>query len=108
MGIKGRVYHKKKATVSSCRLRLPVDNAGIASTGSKANAMRRTQTANRGGISAIPRRLAATRAGRLNICAFRFDPTDIITHRLPLDEAQYAYEIFDEKKDGCIKVVLKP
>lgn len=38
----------------------------------------------------------------------KFDPTDIITHRLPLDEAQYAYEIFDEKKDGCIKVVLKP
>jgi S-(hydroxymethyl)glutathione dehydrogenase / alcohol dehydrogenase len=38
----------------------------------------------------------------------RFDPTDIITHRLPLEEAPYAYEIFDEKKDNCIKVVLKP
>ncbi|MBA2874275.1 zinc-dependent alcohol dehydrogenase [Thermaerobacillus caldiproteolyticus] len=38
----------------------------------------------------------------------KFDPTDIISHRLPLDEAKHAYEIFDEKKDGCIKVVLKP
>jgi len=38
----------------------------------------------------------------------KFDPTDIITHRYPLDEAEHAYEIFDEKKDNCIKVVLKP
>jgi S-(hydroxymethyl)glutathione dehydrogenase/alcohol dehydrogenase len=38
----------------------------------------------------------------------RFDPTDIITHRLPLSEAARGYEIFDEKKDGCIKVVLTP
>ncbi|MGD8192848.1 zinc-dependent alcohol dehydrogenase [Brevibacillus ginsengisoli] len=37
-----------------------------------------------------------------------FDPTDIITHRIPLKEAQHAYEIFDEKLDDCIKVVLKP
>ncbi len=38
----------------------------------------------------------------------RFDPTDIITHRLPLSQAEHGYEIFDEKKEGCIKVVLKP
>jgi S-(hydroxymethyl)glutathione dehydrogenase / alcohol dehydrogenase len=33
---------------------------------------------------------------------------DIITHRLPLSEAPYGYEIFCEKKDRCVKVVLKP
>ena len=33
---------------------------------------------------------------------------DIITHRLPLEKAPEAYEIFSEKKDGCVKVVLKP
>jgi S-(hydroxymethyl)glutathione dehydrogenase / alcohol dehydrogenase len=33
---------------------------------------------------------------------------DIITHRLPLSDAPHAYEIFCEKKDGCVKVVLKP
>lgn len=37
-----------------------------------------------------------------------FDPTDIITHTMPLDEAAEAYEIFDKKKDNNIKVVLKP
>ncbi len=36
------------------------------------------------------------------------DPTDIITHKISLDKGKYAYEIFDEKKDNCIKVVLKP
>jgi len=38
----------------------------------------------------------------------RFDATDIITHVLPLDKGDYGYEIFDEKRDNCIKVVLKP
>jgi len=33
---------------------------------------------------------------------------DIISHTLPLSEVSHAYKIFDEKKDDCIKVVLKP
>ncbi|QKG83834.1 glutathione-dependent formaldehyde dehydrogenase [Kroppenstedtia pulmonis] len=37
-----------------------------------------------------------------------FDPSDIITHSLPLEKAEHAYEIFDKKEDNCIKVVLKP
>ncbi|MFC5712827.1 zinc-dependent alcohol dehydrogenase [Thalassorhabdus alkalitolerans] len=37
-----------------------------------------------------------------------FDPTDIITHRMSIDEAPEAYKIFDKKEDGNIKVVLKP
>ncbi len=37
-----------------------------------------------------------------------FDATDIITHTLPLIKGAYAYDIFDHKKDGCIKVILKP
>lgn len=36
------------------------------------------------------------------------DPTFVITHRMKLDEAPDAYEIFKHKKDNCIKVVLKP
>ena len=36
------------------------------------------------------------------------DPTFVITHRMKLDEAPQAYEIFLNKKDNCIKVVLKP
>ena len=38
----------------------------------------------------------------------QIDPTFIITHRLPLDQAPEAYETFKEKQDGCIKVVLEP
>lgn len=36
------------------------------------------------------------------------DPTFVITHRLPLDEAPEAYRMFKNKQDDCIKVVLKP
>lgn len=38
----------------------------------------------------------------------KFDPTDIITHRLPLDDAAHAYRIFNNKVDDAIKIVLKP
>ena len=32
----------------------------------------------------------------------------LATHRLPLDEAAEGYAMFDERRDGCIKVVLSP
>jgi S-(hydroxymethyl)glutathione dehydrogenase/alcohol dehydrogenase len=38
----------------------------------------------------------------------KFDATDIITHKIPLDKGSYGYEIFDKKEDECIKVILKP
>ena len=36
------------------------------------------------------------------------DPSFIITHEAPLDAAPEMYEAFRDKKDDCIKVVLKP
>ena len=30
------------------------------------------------------------------------------THQLPLAEAPHAYEIFQKKQDGAIKILLKP
>lgn len=36
------------------------------------------------------------------------DPSFVITHRLPLDDAPSAYKAFRDKEDGCIKVVLTP
>lgn len=36
------------------------------------------------------------------------DPSFVITHRAGLEEGPALYETFREKKDGCIKVVLKP
>jgi threonine dehydrogenase-like Zn-dependent dehydrogenase len=36
------------------------------------------------------------------------DPGFITTHTLPLDEAARGYDIFCDKEDRCVKVVLKP
>ncbi|MFC7376233.1 zinc-dependent alcohol dehydrogenase [Brachybacterium sp. GCM10030267] len=33
---------------------------------------------------------------------------DLVTHRLPLEEAPVGYDLFQKKHDGCIKVVLDP
>jgi threonine dehydrogenase-like Zn-dependent dehydrogenase len=33
---------------------------------------------------------------------------DFATHVLPLDQAPHAYEIFQKKQDGAVKVILKP
>lgn len=34
-------------------------------------------------------------------------PEAVITHHMPLDEAAKGYDVFDGKKDNCVKVVLK-
>lgn len=36
------------------------------------------------------------------------DPSFVITHEMPLADAPEAYEMFKNKEDECIKVVLKP
>ncbi len=38
----------------------------------------------------------------------QIDPSFVITHRVPLEEAPAMYKAFRDKEDGCIKVVLKP
>jgi threonine dehydrogenase-like Zn-dependent dehydrogenase len=42
------------------------------------------------------------------IQAGEIDPGFIITHRLSLEEAPNGYAMFNDKEDGCIKVVLTP
>ena len=36
------------------------------------------------------------------------DPSFVVTHVMSLDDAPKAYDMFKNKQDGCIKVVLKP
>jgi threonine dehydrogenase-like Zn-dependent dehydrogenase len=36
------------------------------------------------------------------------DPSFVISHTMPLDEAPRAFEMFRDKEDNCTKVVLKP
>jgi threonine dehydrogenase-like Zn-dependent dehydrogenase len=40
--------------------------------------------------------------------AGEIDPSFLITHRMKLDEGPHGYQIFKQKEDRCIKVVLKP
>ena len=42
------------------------------------------------------------------IVAGEIDPSFIVTHRLGLEDAPAAYDIFKHKEEECIKVVLKP
>ena len=42
------------------------------------------------------------------INAGEIDPSFVITHNRPLSEGPELYKTFRDKKDGCIKVVLKP
>jgi threonine dehydrogenase-like Zn-dependent dehydrogenase len=36
------------------------------------------------------------------------DPSFVVTHRVPIDRAAEMYKTFRDKKDGCVKVVMKP
>ena len=38
----------------------------------------------------------------------RIDPSFVVSHRLPLEEAPQGYAMFRDKEQECIKVVLKP
>ena len=38
----------------------------------------------------------------------RIDPASIISHRVQLDEAPQAYQMFQAKEDRCTKVVMRP
>lgn len=38
----------------------------------------------------------------------KFQPTDIITHRMKLSDGVKGYDIFSNKKDSCLKVILEP
>ena len=40
--------------------------------------------------------------------AFREPIRAIVTHELPLSQGAEGYRLFDEKREGCLKVVLKP
>jgi threonine dehydrogenase-like Zn-dependent dehydrogenase len=42
------------------------------------------------------------------VLAGRLRHTEIITHDLPLGEGARAYELFEQRREGAIKVVLHP
>lgn len=42
------------------------------------------------------------------VAAGRFDPTPLITHRFGLDEINQAYDLFMNRRDGVLKVAIRP
>jgi hypothetical protein len=38
----------------------------------------------------------------------RFDPLPLLTHRFSLDQIIEAYELFGERRDGVLKVAIRP
>ncbi len=38
----------------------------------------------------------------------RFDPKPLVTHALPLDRLEEAYRLFGERRDGVLKIALRP
>ena len=49
----------------------------------------------------LPRLIEHIQAGRIK-------PSEVITHRMPLEEVADAYHMFSSKLDNCIKTVLVP
>jgi threonine dehydrogenase-like Zn-dependent dehydrogenase len=49
----------------------------------------------------VPRLLDHVARGEL-------DPSYLVTHRLPLEEAARGYEMFKHKEDGCVRAVFTP
>jgi threonine dehydrogenase-like Zn-dependent dehydrogenase len=43
-----------------------------------------------------------------HVRAGRIDPSFVITHRLSLDDAPGAYDLFAHRQNECIKVVMTP
>jgi threonine dehydrogenase-like Zn-dependent dehydrogenase len=70
-------------------------------------------------LGALMNKALTVRTGQTHVQAYmrpllervqrgEIDPSFVVTHRLSLDEAARGYDIFRNKKDDCVKVVLKP
>jgi threonine dehydrogenase-like Zn-dependent dehydrogenase len=38
----------------------------------------------------------------------QIDPSFVITHTVPLEQGPEMYQVFRDKRDSCVKVVLRP
>ncbi|MBF6168846.1 glutathione-dependent formaldehyde dehydrogenase [Streptomyces gardneri] len=59
------------------------------------------RTAQQNGQRYVPRMFDYIQQGDL-------DPSYLITHDMPLEDAVYGYDVFKNKKEGCIRSVFRP
>jgi len=70
-------------------------------------------------IGSLMNRAITTRTGQTHVQRYlprlmghiergEIDPGEIITHRVPLEQAAQMYQIFRDKQDSCLKVVMTP
>jgi threonine dehydrogenase-like Zn-dependent dehydrogenase len=70
-------------------------------------------------IGALMEKAVTVRTGQIHVQRYwktvmeqmrsgRYDPSFIVTHRMPLAQAPQAYHVFDRKQAGVVKVVLTP
>jgi threonine dehydrogenase-like Zn-dependent dehydrogenase len=59
------------------------------------------RTAQQHGQKYVPRLLEHVQRGEL-------DPSFLVTHRMPLEDAVRGYEMFKHKTDGCVRVAFAP
>ncbi|HET7435905.1 MAG TPA: zinc-dependent alcohol dehydrogenase [Thermoanaerobaculia bacterium] len=76
----------------------PVNLAPLGSIMNKGITVRANQTPV---LRQLPRLIEHVRAGRIK-------PSEIITHRFPLEDISEAYRVFTSKLDGCIKPIVIP
>jgi threonine dehydrogenase-like Zn-dependent dehydrogenase len=67
-------------------------------------------------VGALMEKCLMVRAGQVHVQRYwdllgriergEFDPTFVISHRMPLEQAAEAYRIFDQKADNALKIVL--
>jgi threonine dehydrogenase-like Zn-dependent dehydrogenase len=70
-------------------------------------------------IGAVVNRSLTIKAGQCHVHRYlrplleriengEIDPSFVVSHRMPLDDAPRGYELFKHKRDDCTKVVLQP
>jgi threonine dehydrogenase-like Zn-dependent dehydrogenase len=59
------------------------------------------------GCTSFSAQLSARGSARTRTERGEIDPSFVTSHRMPLDDAPHAFDIFNDKEDECLKVVLK-
>ena len=105
VGVIGELFITAGHTPASLSMLIPVKDKGTKRTllylGGITNKSLTIRSAQQHGQRYMPRLFDYVQQGDL-------DPSALITHDLPLEDAVRGYEMFKKKQDGCVRVVFRP